>query len=398
MSQQRLLVVGVGSELGSLTTALLEQDAQFSDILGIDVHPPRRRLRRTTFVRIEHDEQAGYVHQVVAHRPDVIVHLGVWEPHARLGTSDARIATGNYARALCDALTHLDGLSRLILRSGLEVYGAPLRQPADESALVSPTSTYGHMLVELETMLRSAAPRTATVTALRFAPVIGAHVPSPLGRLLRLPIINEEQLDLYTIEQELDLLTPASEAAYVVLIDFTSPHSALISNEEQLQIKRTYRTLANSVANIYEGEVSALGEDILIQFDNASEDDEHGVNAACAAMLFAQLARSYNRSRSEQQEPVLNVHTAIVRGQQGRQDRMADEARFLTRSTKTDRLISHTALSEAPDLKSGVLSTAEIKREDEDKVLILSLSKSYQDLLEKQGRYLLAKLAQQAAQ
>ena len=221
----------------------------------------------------------------------------------------------------------------------------------------------------------------------------------PVKKLARkLPIINEEQLDLYTIEQELDLLTPASEAAYVVLIDFTSPHSALISNEEQLQIKRTYRTLANSVANIYEGEVSALGEDILIQFDNASEDDEHGVNAACAAMLFAQLARSYNRSRSDQQEPILNVHTAIVRGQQGRQDRMADEARFLTRSTKTDRLISHTALSEAPDLKSGVLSTAEIKREDEDKVLILSLSKSYQDLLEKQGRYLLAKLAQQAAQ
>ncbi|NRP58206.1 MULTISPECIES: hypothetical protein [unclassified Marinobacterium] len=220
--------------------------------------------------------------------------------------------------------------------------------------------------------------------------------PKKLAR--KLPIINEEQLDLYTIEQELDLLTPASEAAYVVLIDFTSPHSALISNEEQLQIKRTYRTLANSVANIYEGEVSALGEDILIQFDNASEDDEHGVNAACAAMLFAQLARSYNRSRSDQQEPILNVHTAIVRGQQGRQDRMADEARFLTRSTKTDRLISHTALSEAPDLKSGVLSTAEIKREDEDKVLILSLSKSYQDLLEKQGRYLLAKLAQQAAQ
>jgi hypothetical protein len=220
--------------------------------------------------------------------------------------------------------------------------------------------------------------------------------PKKLAR--KLPIINEEQLDLYTIEQELDLLTPASEAAYVVLIDFTSPHSALISNEQQLQIKRTYRTLANSVANIYEGEVSALGEDILIQFDNASEDDEHGVNAACAAMLFAQLARSYNSSRSDQQEPVLNVHTAIVRGQQGRQDRMADEARFLTRSTKTDRLISHTALSEAPDLKSGVLSTAEIKREDEDKVLILSLSKSYQDLLEKQGRYLLAKLAQQAAQ
>ena len=189
MSQQRLLVIGVGSELGSLAAALLEQDARFSEILGIDVHPPRRRLRRTTFVRIEHDESHSFVRHVVAHRPDVIVHLGVWEPHARLGTNDARKATGNYARALCDALTQLDGLSRLIVRSGLEVYGAPLQAPADEATPVAPTSTYGHMLTELEAMVNDAAPRAATVTTLRFAPVIGAHVPSPLGRLLRLPVI-----------------------------------------------------------------------------------------------------------------------------------------------------------------------------------------------------------------
>ncbi|MFM7962396.1 MAG: hypothetical protein ACKPBF_00265, partial [Actinomycetota bacterium] len=84
MGEQRLLVMGVGSELGSLTTALLEQHAQFGDILGIDVHPPRCRLRRTEFSRVEHADTAGFTRRVLAHRPDVIVHLGVWEPHARL--------------------------------------------------------------------------------------------------------------------------------------------------------------------------------------------------------------------------------------------------------------------------------------------------------------------------
>ncbi|MFM8906985.1 MAG: hypothetical protein ACKOIZ_05105 [Actinomycetota bacterium] len=78
MGEQRLLVMGVGSELGSLTTALLEQHAQFGDILGIDVHPPRRRLRRTEFSRVEHTDSAGFTRRVLAHRPDVIVHLGVW--------------------------------------------------------------------------------------------------------------------------------------------------------------------------------------------------------------------------------------------------------------------------------------------------------------------------------
>lgn len=217
-------------------------------------------------------------------------------------------------------------------------------------------------------------------------------------RARKLPIITEEQLDLYTIEQELDLVLPAHEAGYLVLIDATSPNSGVVSFELAQQIRRTYRTLANSVANIYGGEVEALGEDIQILFTESREDDEHGVNAICAAMLFASLVRSYNRSRAAQQAPILEVHTAIVRGQVNRLDRTSDEARFLTRSTKSDRLISHTALTEVPDLKASVLEESDIKREDEDKVLILGLSKSYQELLDKQARYLLAKLAQQAQQ
>lgn len=181
-------MVGVGSELGSLSAALLERDESFGEILGIDVHPPRRRLRRTTFVRVEHDEPAEFERRVLAHRPDVIVHLGVWEPHARLGTDDARTATGAYARALCDVLPRLPGLSRVVVRSGLEVYGAVKGSP-DETSPVAPTSTYGHMLASLEEMVARAAPAGAVVTSLRLAPVIGAHVPSPLGRLLRLPVV-----------------------------------------------------------------------------------------------------------------------------------------------------------------------------------------------------------------
>ena len=212
----------------------------------------------------------------------------------------------------------------------------------------------------------------------------------------RLPIINEEQLDLYTIEQELDLLIPGKDAGYLVLIDFTSPHSSPMPRESVQQIKRTYRTLANSVANIYDGEIEPLGEDIQIHFQTPHDRDEHGVNATCAAILFTQLVRAYNTSREAQSQPVLNIHTAIVRGHLGKQERMADEARFLTRSTQGHHLISHTALSEAPDLKETALSGADIRREDEDKVLIMSLAKSYQELLEKQARYLMAKLAQKA--
>ena len=224
MSEQRLLITGVGSELGSLAASLLEQHPGFSDIVGLDVHPPRRRLRRTTYIRVEHNDPAEFVRQILAHRPDVIVHLGVWEPHGRLATDEARIATGNYAHALGEALSQLDGLSRLVVRSGLEVYGAASRVTPDESSPVAPTSTYGRMLANLESVTSVAAPPTATVTTLRFASVVGAHVPSPLGRLLRLPVIPVDPLSRARFQVLAD-----DDAARAVLHAATHGHHGAVN-------------------------------------------------------------------------------------------------------------------------------------------------------------------------
>lgn len=225
MGEQRLLVVGVGSELGSLATALLEQDERFVDIVGIDVHPPRRRLRRCNFVRVEHDAIAEFVRKVAAHRPDVIVYLGVWEPHARLGTDAARTATGNYARAICEAISRLPQLQRLVVRSGVEVYGAHRGAVPNEHSPIAPTSTYGHMLASLESMVAEAASTNTCVTTLRLAPVIGAHVPSPLGRLLRLPVVP---------------IDPLSRAKFQVLADDdaarTVVHAAVHGKNEAVNV------------------------------------------------------------------------------------------------------------------------------------------------------------------
>ena len=226
-------------------------------------------------------------------------------------------------------------------------------------------------------------------------------IPVPMNtppRSKRLPIINEEQLDLYSLEQELDLILSPDNAGYLILIDTTSAHSPNLESEELSQIRRTYRTLANSVARIYYGKVEALGDDLLIRFEIPKSDDSHGVNALCSALLFNLLYRSYNQSRSKQNLPLLNVHIAVVRGQLDRFGHMLDEARFLTRSTKSGAVISHTALSEAPELKSTLLTQADVRREDEDKVLINRVERRHQALLEKQARYLLAKLADRANQ
>src|SRR4029453_892896 len=88
--------------------------------------------------------------------------------------------------AECPSLQHIT------VRSGISVYGrrrGAATRP-DESVPPDPTTPVGRSLLEVEGTARQAS-QTADVpmTALRLAPVIGPHVPSPLGRLLRLPAV-----------------------------------------------------------------------------------------------------------------------------------------------------------------------------------------------------------------
>ncbi|MBI5089810.1 MAG: hypothetical protein HZB15_13390, partial [Actinobacteria bacterium] len=53
MGGRRVLVSGMGGELGSLVASLLETQDWVGALMGIDVDPPRRRLRRAEFHRVE---------------------------------------------------------------------------------------------------------------------------------------------------------------------------------------------------------------------------------------------------------------------------------------------------------------------------------------------------------
>ncbi len=78
------------------------------------------------------------------------------------------------------------------MRSGTEIYGrahgAPTRP--DESADVDPTCDYGDMLAGIERTATAIGRRVGvTVGAIRMGTVLGPHVPSPLGRVLRMPAV-----------------------------------------------------------------------------------------------------------------------------------------------------------------------------------------------------------------
>ena len=192
MGGRRVFVSGVGGELGTLVASLLEAEDWVGALSGIDADPPRRRLHRTEFHRIHPDEHDRIVETVVDFDPHVLVHVGVWEPDARAAPHAAALLTDAAATSIIGAAAECPALEHLVVRSGIEIYGrarGALTRPA-ESAPVQPTSEWGRTVAAIERTAARVGERVGvTVGALRLAPVLGPHVPSPLGRRLRMPAV-----------------------------------------------------------------------------------------------------------------------------------------------------------------------------------------------------------------
>lgn len=182
----------MGGELGTRVALLLEEQHWVTTIVGMDVEPPRRRLRRAEFHRIDPGDRARTVATVRDTEPELVLHLGVYEPNARSSPRSAEQRTRANAVHVLGAAAEVASLRGIVVRSGIEVYGrrrGSATRP-DEAVAPAPTSAFGRSLAYVETVARSAA-RTAEVpcTAVRCAPLVGPHFPSPLGRYLRLPAV-----------------------------------------------------------------------------------------------------------------------------------------------------------------------------------------------------------------
>lgn len=188
----RVMITGIGGELGSMVARALAEDSTVDAIMGIDLYPPRRRLTGVEFHRIDPRKRRQTAQMITGFAPTALVHLGVYEPYGR---STPTAAVERTAAAVSVAVrSSLEGgaLDRIVVRSGIEVYGrgrgAPMKP--DEEVETKPTSSFGHSLLHMENACREAGLSGAVpVTLLRMAPIVGPNVPSPLGRVLRLPFV-----------------------------------------------------------------------------------------------------------------------------------------------------------------------------------------------------------------
>lgn len=187
-----MFVSGVGGELGIQVASMLEDEPWVGALAGIDADPPRRRLKRTAFHRIHPDHHDRIVSTVLDFDPHVLVHVGVWEPDARANPQSAADLTDRAATSILGAAAECPSLESIVVRSGIEIYGRArnsLTRP-DEFAPVNPTSEWGRTVADIERTAASVGTRVGvSVGAVRLASVIGPHVPSPLGRVLRLPTV-----------------------------------------------------------------------------------------------------------------------------------------------------------------------------------------------------------------
>ncbi|MDQ1437630.1 MAG: UDP-glucose 4-epimerase [Acidimicrobiaceae bacterium] len=188
----RVLVTGVGGELGYRVASLLERDPAVTDLAGLDARSPRRRVRSMRVFNIEPTDRRHLLRAVQDFSPTAVVHLGSWEPDARVAPRPAAERTSAMAIAVLGAAADLPAVDRFVIRSDIAVYGRARGSAMvpDESVPPVPTTPWGRSLLEVE-RLGAAAGRAAgvPVTSLRFAPLMGDRFPSPLARYLRLPVV-----------------------------------------------------------------------------------------------------------------------------------------------------------------------------------------------------------------
>ena len=187
----RIAIIGVGGAMGTGVAQRLDDDPGV-EMLGVDMDPPRRRLRNVDFHRVPPNDWETTRNLICEFDPEVLVHMGIYEPHSRSNPLDATVRTRCSTRGAFLGALESQSLQHVVVRSGIEIYGrsrsTPLRP--DESTVVRPTTRFGRSLAEVEASAGAfAASRDVPVTVLRLAPVIGPYIPSPLGRFLRLPVV-----------------------------------------------------------------------------------------------------------------------------------------------------------------------------------------------------------------
>jgi UDP-glucose 4-epimerase len=193
---RRVLVTGAANRLGTLLAAELLSDPGVGAVIGIDTRRPALPAdERLGFV--EADLRSPDLGRLLApHRIDSIVHNHVLqfpEPGRSARTLHDTNVVGTLQ--LLAAAQSLPELRTLVVRSSASIYGCEANTPAfftEDMARRYPLRTrWQRDVSESENLAAAFARRRPEVacTLLRFQPILGRTLDTPIMRLLRSPVV-----------------------------------------------------------------------------------------------------------------------------------------------------------------------------------------------------------------
>lgn len=200
MSARRILITGVSNFWGVRLARRLLEDERVERIVGVDTRePPQGLAERITFVEADvRSRDLGSILELAG--VDTVVHNDVLQ-FPEPGRSARQLHDVNVVGTLqlLAACGSARGLRAFVLRGSASIYGSEPGAPAfltEDMAGAGkgrfPLRTrWQRDLGELERLLEAFARRTPTVTCsiLRFQPVLGATLDTPVTRLFRSPVV-----------------------------------------------------------------------------------------------------------------------------------------------------------------------------------------------------------------
>ena len=189
----RVLITGMGGEIGTRVAQLLEERREVTEIVGVDFVPPRRRLRRSEFRRIDprdRDKLAAFAAEVAPGRGRALRDLRARFPAAAEdGGALHRGRGGRRARWRRARREAHPRRAAVAASRSTGVAGVVPACPTRTRRSRPPRRSAGASSRSRRSRSTSAGATTCRSTALRMATIAGSHVPSPLGRVLRLPAV-----------------------------------------------------------------------------------------------------------------------------------------------------------------------------------------------------------------
>ena len=276
MAGRRILITGVGSQVGSLLAQRLERDPEVEHVAGLDTRRPRIPLDRTEYIEADiRDPQIGRL--IPATGADTIVHEQiVRQPGpamSPLAMHDVNVIGTLQLLAACE---RVPTLRTIVIRGSAGVYGAEPHAPQffkEEMAAMFPLRTrFQRDVAEIENYFETYARRHPAVSCmmLRYQPAIGSGLRTQITRYLTQPVCPtymgfDPRIQLVDIEDALEALVAAVRNPVSGAVNVAGPGTIGLGKMIRLSGRR-----ALPIASPLFGAVTSTGE--RLGLDAQSED------------------------------------------------------------------------------------------------------------------------------